>query len=189
MAQRRSSSLPYTSVMLHPNIIPTLVWCAQSRSSFSNLCSLHTQEMDIGAFPDPFLESVAMDEFLHELASGKSIRVIVIHMCVFFAHCAAVAEFEYSVNLQTGHDPMSESSNDSFTADCHFLLSTVFDLDSVASNLGHGHASQPGGWMHTPAHYNTAVSCGPSSQLSEPPTRYFSKVAHIQISSHLSYDF
>ena len=103
---------------------------------------------------------------------------------MFFAHCAAVAEFEYSVNLQTGHDPMSESSNDSFTADCHFLLSTVFDLDSAASNLGH--ASQPGTWMHAPAHYNTTVSCGvPSSQLSEPPTRYFSKDAHIQIGSHL----
>ena len=36
----------------------------------------YRKAMDIGAFPDPFLESAAMDEFLQELASGKSIGVL-----------------------------------------------------------------------------------------------------------------
>ena len=54
LAQRRSSPLPYISFMLHPNIILTLVGCAQSRSSLSYLVSLHTsRQWTSMPFPTP----------------------------------------------------------------------------------------------------------------------------------------
>ena len=56
----------------HPNLVERSI----AQFNLGPLTFTYSKAMDIGAFPDPFLESAAMDEFLQELASGESISMI-----------------------------------------------------------------------------------------------------------------